>query len=161
MRLFRKADTTILMVCTANICRSPMAEGMLRQALWQRGLQRKISVDSAGTHASQPGRAADPRALKVCKLEGVDLSKCRARQVRERDFIQFDHMLAMDLRNHRWLLDNCPEPYRDRISLLGGWGADADSSEIPDPYYGNTASFERVFELLRSSIDGFIKQITA
>jgi low molecular weight protein-tyrosine phosphatase len=161
MRLFRKPDTAILMVCTANICRSPMAEGVLRQVLEQRGLNRKISVDSAGTHASQPGRSADARAQKVCKLEGVDLSKCRARQVREQDFMRFDHILAMDQRNHRWLLDNCPEACSVRVSLLGEWAEEMDLTEIPDPYYGNKASFEKVFEMLRTSIQGFMKQIAA
>ncbi len=135
-----------------------MAAGILRLELEQRGLQRKIRVDSAGTHASQPGRSADPRAQKICKLQGIDLRKCRARQVAEQDFQQFDHILAMDQRNCGWLLERCPEQYRDRISLLGGWIAEEASAEIPDPYYGNISGFEQVFELLQKAVRGFMER---
>jgi low molecular weight protein-tyrosine phosphatase len=157
---FSKPDTAVLMVCTANICRSPMAEGMLNLELRQRGLQRSIRVDSAGTNASQLGRAADPRSQKICKREGVNLRKCRSRQVVERDFVRFDYILAMDRRTRDWLLDKCSEDYRERISLLGEWAGVADLNEIPDPYYGNMASFEMVFEMLHRSIQGFVATIT-
>jgi low molecular weight protein-tyrosine phosphatase len=160
MWLFGRHDTAVLMVCSANICRSPMAQGMLNLELKQRGLQRKIRVDSAGTHASQRGRAADPRAQKIGKREGINLRKCRSRQVVERDFTRFDYILAMDQRTYAWLLEKCPEDYRERISLLGEWAGAADLSEIPDPYYGNMAGFEMVFELLHRSIQGFIETIT-
>lgn len=158
MWFLSRPDTAILLVCSANICRSPMAAGILRLEFEQRGLQRKIRVDSAGTHASQPGRSADSRAQKICRLQGIDLRKCRARQVTEQDFHHFDHILAMDQRNCRWLLDNCPEPYRERISLLGAWIPGESSVEIPDPYYGNMSGFEKVFEVLQKSVHGFVER---
>ena len=156
--LFQR-KTRVLFVCTANICRSPMAEGILRLELEQRGLQRKIRVDSAGTHASQPGRSADPRAQKVCGREGIDLGKCRARQIKEQDFERFDHILAMDEKNYQWLFKSCPENYRDRISLLCPWAKDGSAIDIPDPYYGNFAGFEKVLSMLHDSINGFVEHI--
>jgi low molecular weight protein-tyrosine phosphatase len=137
-----------------------MAEGMLNLELKERGLQRKIRVDSAGTHASQPGRPADPRSKRICAPLGIDLRKSKSRQVREQDFARFDYILAMDLRNREWLLENCPDPFRHRISLLGEWAAARNQVEIPDPYYGNTAGFERVFEMLQASVQGFIQELT-
>jgi len=162
MRFFGKPDTSVLMVCTANICRSPMAEGILRSELELRGLRGRILVDSAGTHASQPGRAADARAQQICSREGIDIGKCRARQVREEDFARFDHVLCMDQQNFEWLLNASPEPCRGRISLLGAWaGRDACPADIPDPYYGNIAGFELVFSMLRQSVVGFLPLIIA
>jgi protein-tyrosine phosphatase len=157
MGFFSKPDTAVLMVCTANICRSPMAEGVLRLELEQRGLQRQIMVDSAGTHAGQPGRAADARAQQICSREGIDISRCRARQVREKDFIQFDHILCMDRKNYDWLLEYSPDAYHGRISLIGAWGQGYPSGQdIPDPYYGNIEGFELVFAMLRDAVQGFL-----
>ncbi len=79
-----------------------MAEGLLRLELVAAGMQSKVAVDSAGTHASQPGVRADPRAQRVCTNEGVNLKKIRARQFRERDFKRFDYILCMDRKNLDW-----------------------------------------------------------
>jgi low molecular weight protein-tyrosine phosphatase len=155
----REYSTSVLLVCTANICRSPMAEGMLNLELKERGLQRKIRVDSAGTHASQPGRPADPRSKRICAPLGIDLRKSKSRQVREQDFARFDYILAMDLRNREWLLENCPDGFRERISLLGEWAVETGLIEIPDPYYGNMAGFEMVIKLLQTSIQGFVQEL--
>jgi len=156
MRFFAKPATSILVVCTANICRSPMAEGLLCHELERRGLHRKVRVDSAGTHATQPGHYADARAQNVCAQQGIDLRRRRARQVMDQDFVQFDHILAMDGQNYRWLLEACPESHRDRISHLNSWAPQGDLADIPDPYYGNFAGFEQVLSLLHDAIDGFL-----
>lgn len=156
MSLFSRPSAAILTVCTANICRSPMAEGLLREELKLRGMGRKVNVMSAGTHVSRPGTMADARAQRVCAREGIDLRKSRARQVAEEDFKQFDYILAMDQRNYRWLCETSPIAYRGRISLLGSWATCGDIGEIPDPYYGSQAGFENVLAQLHPSIEGFL-----
>lgn len=156
MRFFSRPDFSILVVCKANICRSPMAEGLLRAELKRRGLDRRVRVDSAGTHASQLGHPADVRAQKVCGAAGVDLRKSRARQVKPKDFESFDYILAMDEKNYKWLVTACPSSHAGRITLLNTWMPEGTSTEIPDPYYGSSDSFQLVFTMLRGAIEGFV-----
>lgn len=155
MRLFREPSIGVLMVCTANICRSPMAEGVLREELKLRGLTRRIRVDSAGTSALL-GHFTDGRARLVCSREGIDLRKSRARQVTVDHFLRFNYLLAMDQRNYQWLLENCPQAHGKRISLLGSWAASGSMGDIPDPYFGSLAGFEEVLLKLRYCINGFL-----
>ena len=158
MSVFSKPSIAILMVCTANICRSPMAEGLLRQELKLRGMGRKVSVESAGT-AALVGHIADGRAQLVCAREGIDLRKSRARQVTGSDLLRFDHILAMDQRNLQWLLDSCPQSHRDRISCLGSWGTAGSIGDIPDPYFGSLVGFEEVLLKLHRCIDGLLAHL--
>lgn len=157
MGLFRRSpDISILMVCTANICRSPMAEGVLRDELKWRDLLGKVGVDSAGTHVSMPGQRADLRAQRVCAREGIDLRKVRARQVTEADFGKFSYILAMDSKNFAWLLERSPVAYRGRISRMGSWRGAAVDTDIPDPYFGSQSGFDDVLSRLRPCIRGFL-----
>jgi protein-tyrosine phosphatase len=155
MSVFSKPSVAILMVCTANICRSPMAEGLLREELKLRGLGRKVGVESAGT-AALVGHIADGRAQLVCGREGIDLRKSRARQVIGNDFLRFNYILAMDQSNQEWLLQFCPQAHRDRISRLGSWATDGPIDDITDPYFGSPLGFEKVLLTLHSCIDGFL-----
>jgi len=156
MRLFSRPEKSILLVCTANICRSPMAEGVLRAELLQRGLEKKVRVDSAGTHASQPGRAPDPRALQICEQHGIHIARARARQVTEADFDRFDHILAMDRRNLAWLLEHSPPSQRYKLAQVTQAAGESDPVDIPDPYYGNLQGFVEVFSMLRTALDAFV-----
>ncbi len=92
--------TRVLMVCMGNICRSPMAEGMLRKALQAAGLDRHVEVDSAGTHAYHIGSPPDPRAQHAVRQRGVEISHLRGRQVADADFERFDYILVMDGDNY-------------------------------------------------------------
>ena len=156
MRFFGRPETEILVVCTANICRSPMAEGLLRSELKKAALEKKVAVDSAGTHATQPGRRADPRAQTVCKQHGLEIGKCRARQVIDRDFERFDHILCMDTKNHQWLARACPESLHYKIADLATWLDGSGGMDIPDPYYGNMQGFLEVYARLSKSIENFV-----
>ena len=156
MNFFSSPSSAILAVCTANLCRSPMAEGLLREELHLRTMNRKVGVMSAGTHVARRGLAADVRAQRVCAREGIDIRKSRSRQVTEADFKRFDYILAMDQRNYQWLCEASPIAYRGRISLLGSWAAGGKIDEIPDPYYGSPDGFEAVLEQLHLCIDGFL-----
>jgi len=156
MNLFSSPSVAILAVCTANICRSPMVEGLLREELKLRDTDRQVRVMSAGTHVAHPGYMADARAQRVCAREGIDLRKSRSRQVIGEDFRRFNYILAMDQRNYQWLQDASPVSYRGRISLLGSWAAGGSIGEISDPYYGSQAGFEETLVQLHLCIEGFL-----
>ncbi|MCB1844311.1 MAG: low molecular weight phosphotyrosine protein phosphatase [Halioglobus sp.] len=136
-----------------------MAAALLADALRRRGLQRSVLIDSAGTHASQPGHPADGRARQVCARERISLSRSRARQVTEADFNRFDYILAADTSCLDWLRASAPPACRAGLSLLGDWAEDGTVGDIPDPYYGSLAGFEDVLVLLRRALDGFLPQL--
>lgn len=156
MGLFSRPETSVLMVCRANICRSPMAEGVLRGQLLRLGMEGRVRVDSAGTHAGQTGRSPDPRAQRVCSANGINIKKIRSRQIGSRDFETFTHILAMDAANVSWLVAASPQEHRHKISHVGAWTGEADAADIPDPYYGNEQGFSCVFTLLQPAIAGFV-----
>ena len=160
MNFFSKPSISVLLVCRANICRSPMAEALLREELKMHGLRRKVLLDSAGTTASQPGHPADGRAIQVCARQGVSLRKSRARQVEQKDFFNFDYMLAMDSGNRDWLLDNRPEGSPTHVALITDWKSQGAGADIPDPYYGSVSGFDEVFALLHESVKAFLPHLT-
>lgn len=138
-----------------------MAQALLHEELKLRRLHRRVRLDSAGTHAGQPGHAADVRARQVCAREGIDLRKSRARQVVTRDFLRFDFILALDGSCLEWLLEAAPVELRSDMSLLGAWSTGGDIGDIPDPYYGSVATFEEVLDMLHRAVDGFLPHLLA
>ena len=133
----------ILMVCLGNICRSPMAEGILSRLAEEEGLN--WVVDSAGTGSWHIGEPPDRRAINTCALKGLDISGQRARQVRSRDLDEFDLILAMDRSNLRDLIQMARSTDRsNKIVAITSFGN--DHAEVPDPYYDGR--FEEVYEIL-------------
>jgi protein-tyrosine phosphatase len=152
----------VLMVCMGNICRSPMAEGVLRAKLQQAGLHTRVVVDSAGTHGYHSGEAPDPRAIRAAAQRGVELSMLRARPVQPEDFSRFDWLLAMDQANLDWLQGRRPEGARTRMGLLMEYARrHAAVREVPDPYYGAAAGFEHVLDLVEDACDGVVARLSA
>jgi len=150
------AATRVLMVCMGNICRSPTAEGVLRHKLQAAGLAAQVEVASAGTHGYHTSEPPDPRAIKHAAARGYDLSRQRARRVAKEDFERFDWVLAMDRDNLEWLQDMAPEGSRARVGLLLSHAPELGLHEVPDPYYGAPAGFDRVLDLVEHACDGFI-----
>lgn len=148
----------VLMVCTGNICRSPTAEGVLRAVLRREGMQRAMSVDSAGTHGYHTEEPPDPRAVRHAAARGYDISGIKARPVHARDFARFHWMLAMDEPNLDWLQRKSPSPSSPQIELLAAAGG-LDEREVPDPYYGPDAGFEHVLDLVERACDGFVRRL--
>jgi protein-tyrosine phosphatase len=136
-----------------------MAEGLLITELTKRGWQNRVRVDSAGTHAGEFARAADPRAQKILQRDGVDIRKLRSRQVRSEDFEDFDYILAMDRANYQWLLKASGGAAIEQISLINSWSKTSLPPEVPDPYFGNLAGFELVSSMLRQSVSGFLEEL--
>lgn len=159
MALFQR-KTRILLVCTENICRSPMAEGLLRHYLAYSGLDDRMEVDSAGTQASLPGSRPDQRAQKVAAMSGINLGKIRARRVTERDMSRSDMVLAMDQGNLSDLLAMCPQEHQHKISLLLSHSGAHALLEVPDPYYGSAEGFEKVFNIIEDAVRDLVPQLT-
>ena len=147
------------MVCTANICRSPTAHGLLRHLLDLKGLNGHIIVDSAGTHIFQKGLPPDVRAQRVALEQGIDLSDLRSRNIRPKDFSTYDYILAMDNDNFQILHGICPEEHGHKISMIMEFSPDSGAIEVPDPYFGNISGFERVFSMLEMAIKGLVEQL--
>jgi len=150
----------VLMVCMGNICRSPTAEGVLRARLRSAGLERHVEVDSAGTHGHHAGEPPDRRALRHAASRGYDLSRIRARRVVPADFERFDWVLAMDTDNLQRLRDLCPAGAPARLGLLMEHALrHRDVGEVPDPYYGPPAGFERVLDLVEDACEGLLLRL--
>lgn len=150
----------VLMVCMGNICRSPTAEGVLRAKLQQAGLQGRVVVDSAGTHGYHTGEAPDPRAIRHAAQRGYDIAGLHARPVVQADFSRFHWLLAMDEANLAWLNKRVPEGCAPRIELLMPHARQhAGELEVPDPYYGGPAGFDRVLDLVEDACQGFVLRL--
>lgn len=145
---------SVLFVCMGNICRSPTAEGVFRERAAVAGLE--LLIDSAGTHGYHAGEAPDRRSQKHALRRGYDLSRQRARQVKADDFKRFDLILAMDQHNLAVLKDKCPPEQQHKLKLLLSYGQLDPQGEVPDPYYGGDAGFERVLDLIEDAADGLV-----
>ena len=149
---------SVLFVCMGNICRSPTAEGVFRKLVLDEGLVERIHVDSAGTHAYHIGDRPDRRAQAAAERRGVSLESIRARRVADADFDAFHFILAMDEENLFYLQSAATENSLARVSLFLDF-ADSAVREIPDPYYGGAAGFERVLDLVEDASRGLLRAI--
>lgn len=152
----------VLIVCMGNICRSPMAEGVLRRMVDEAGLGESITVASAGTHSYHVGSAPDERGQQAALQRGVDLGAIRAKQVAPEDLDTFDYLLAMDRNNYRHLLSCCAKSeHRKKIHLFMEYAPELSEPEVPDPYYGGINGFERVMDLIEEASRGFLVHLRA
>lgn len=138
----------ILFVCSGNICRSPTAEGLLRRLVKEAGLSDRVAVDSAGTESYHVGQMPDSRAIATAQDHGVNLYDLVARQVRERDFQEFDWLIAMASEHEVALHKLAPIGEADRIRKFMDFLPEDKSDDVPDPYYGPAGGFERVYTLI-------------
>ncbi|MEM0931845.1 MAG: low molecular weight protein-tyrosine-phosphatase [Bacteroidota bacterium] len=147
--------TNVLMVCLGNICRSPLAEGILASKVDP----EKVWVDSAGTAGYHVGRPPDPRSIAVARSHGLDISNQRCRRFSPLDFERFDYIYVMDQKNLSDLLDlaTSPEDAQKVQLLLDVLGT--NSEEVPDPYYGGTDSFEKVFQRIDAACEAIAKNM--
>jgi protein-tyrosine phosphatase len=145
--------TSVLYVCLGNICRSPTAEGVLRQLAGNRDLL----IDSAGTGAWHVGDPPDPRAIAEARRRSIDISGLRARQVRAEDFHIFDHVLAMDSSNIATLKRICPSASKADLRLCLSDASELGETDVPDPYYDN--GFDRAYELIEAAAKGLLQRI--
>ena len=149
----------LLVVCLGNICRSPMAEGILRARIEASPLAGRVGLDSAGTGRWHVGQPPDPRAIACAHAGGVDISGLRGRQVVREDFHRFDWILCADRQNLRDVRALAPRGTEHRASLLLEWAGVPGDGEIPDPYTGSGRHFEHVRRLLERAADGIVDRL--
>jgi len=149
----------VLFVCLGNICRSPTAEGVLRQLLAAEAPHLQVDIDSAGTADYHIGSAPDVRTQRAAMRRGIDLSGLGARQVAPNDFERFDLILAMDRQNLRALEALRPRNSKARLKLFMEYAARPDCLELPDPYCGDAADFELVLDLAAAAARGLIAEL--
>lgn len=135
----------ILMVCLGNICRSPLAEGLLKSKVDQ----AQVMVDSAGTSNYHYGEHPDSRSIEVAQKNGLDISKLRARQFTVEDFKKFDLIYAMDKSNYENILRLAEsEKDREKVKLILNEINPGKNQDVPDPYFGGKKGFDDVFDML-------------
>ena len=135
------------MVCLGNICRSPLAEGILKSKL-----NANFEVDSAGTAAYHVGNPPDQRSIAVAQQFGIDISQQRARQFKKDDFNNFDLIFVMDQNNYNDVVELATPAQRRKVHLL------RENNEVPDPYYGDASAFEAVFHLIDTACETLVKK---
>lgn len=145
----------VLMVCLGNICRSPLAEGILKHKVRETGLD--WAVDSAGTGSWHSGELPDRRSILVARKYGIDITDQRARQFQAADFERFDLILVMDTQNRRDVLRQAQqEGHRSKVQLILDYLYPGQDRNVPDPYYDDDG-FEAVFRMLDAACDKLLE----
>ncbi|MCU0346272.1 MAG: low molecular weight phosphotyrosine protein phosphatase [Saprospiraceae bacterium] len=147
----------ILMVCLGNICRSPLAEGILQHKIEQHGLDWQ--VDSAGTGAWHTGQQPDSRSIATARKYSIDISRQRARQLKPHDLDRFDLVLAMDSQNYRDILHLATtKEQQEKVKLIMNYVTPGRNQAVPDPYWDDNG-FEQVYSMLEQACDQLIAQL--
>jgi protein-tyrosine phosphatase len=148
--------TNILMVCLGNICRSPIAEGLMRSKL----NFTKFTVDSAGTSGGHKGQAPDKRSIAIANKNGLDISNQKSRKLLEEDFKNFDVLYVMDQSNYNDVtaLARTEEEKKKVIKILDEVFP-GESLDVPDPYYGGSQGFENIYLMLDRATDVIAQKI--
>jgi protein-tyrosine phosphatase len=146
----------ILMVCLGNICRSPLAEGLMQHHVEQAGLD--WTVDSAGTGSWHVGNPPDRRSVQVARMNHIDISRQRCRQFSRADFAFFDRIYVMDMQNYRDVLRLAvSDTDRAKVELILNVVYPGQQQEVPDPYYDDDG-FDAVFKMLDKACAAIISQ---
>ena len=144
------ATTKILMVCLGNICRSPLAQGILEKKVF-----KSVIIDSAGTAGYHIGKSPDQRSIDIGNKNGVDISNYKARQFSKEDFKNFDHIYVMDNSNYKDVIGQA-ESIEDekKVNLIL-----SSNQEVPDPYYLGEKGFKHCYGLLDNACENIVKEL--
>jgi protein-tyrosine phosphatase len=148
---------SVLFVCLGNICRSPTAKAVFDWKLREAGLA--VETESAGTTDYHAGSPPDPRAQRIARNWGVDISGERARVITEDDFTRFDAIYVMDRANLADVAARRPARARARLALLMSLAPDYGVEEVPDPYYGGEEGFQRVIDMLEVAAERLVEAL--
>lgn len=148
----------VLMVCLGNICRSPMAQGILESKIKDQGLN--IQVDSAGTSSYHIDQQPDSRAISKMDEKDIDISSYRGRQITTTDFDHFDFVYVMDNYNFQDVIGICRnEDDKNKTQMILNKIFPNQDMSVPDPYYGEADGFENVYQLLDKACDKIIEEL--
>ena len=144
------------MVCLGNICRSPLAEGILKSKIDS----NNVFVDSAGTGNWHIGKKPDPRSIEVAKKHQLDITDQRARQFSKQDFDDFDYIFVMDNSNKKDVLSIARnDSDKEKIHLILNEIFPNENMDVPDPYYGGSEGFQNVYRMLDLSCDSIANRL--
>ena len=147
------AKTKVLMVCLGNICRSPLAKGILDNLVDQ----DQVEVDSAGTGDYHIGDSPDERSIEVAKKNGLDITDQRGRQFTADDFKQFDYILAMDNYNYEDIIALAStDEDKKKVKLILNYAVPDENLDVPDPYFGGKSGFDDVYDMLTKACRNFV-----
>ena len=148
----------ILMVCLGNICRSPVADGIMQSKINKYKLE--ASVDSAGTAAYHIGNPPDERSVANARKNGIDISPLRARQFKVSDFDSFDFIYVMDASNYRNVINlSRNETDKSKVDLLMNAVEPGKNISVPDPYYGGEEGFDQVFNMVDKACEAIAQKL--
>lgn len=164
--IWTRPELRVLFVCTANICRSPLAEGLLRHRLRMDGLAARVQVHSAGT-AAMRGLRPDPRVIQMAAEQGVRLGRIRSRRLTTKILSRSDYVLVMDRSQLEEIREMDWNPPNDAVSgdvmLLGQFlpasEREASVPDVPDPYFGDPQAFRAVHAMIDMALTGFMQLI--
>lgn len=144
------------MVCLGNICRSPLAEGILKN----KTQNLDVFVDSAGTSSYHVGNLPDSRSIEIANKNGIDLTDQRARQFSEKDFDDFDKIYAMDTNNYSNIISLARnQSDRDKVDVILNELTPKSYDSVPDPYYGAGDGFQIVYDMLNNACDAIVRKL--
>ncbi|MDC8004986.1 low molecular weight phosphotyrosine protein phosphatase [Aureisphaera galaxeae] len=145
--------TRVLMVCLGNICRSPLAEGILKSKVDP----DKVQVDSAGTGGWHVGERPDPRSIAIARKMGLDITDQRGRKFSTYDFEQYDHIFVMDNSNYRDVVRLANDDSdRAKVKMILNEIFPGENVDVPDPYYGGDQGFENVYNMLDEACEKIV-----
>lgn len=145
----------ILMVCLGNICRSPLAEGILKEKIKKAGLDWQ--VDSAGTSGWHSGELPDKRSVLIASKYGIDITDQRSRKVRSIDYEEFDLIFAMDIQNYKDLQSLASKEETEKIKLILNEIYPEEHRSVPDPYWDDNG-FEKVYQMLDEACEMIVQR---
>ncbi len=152
------SKVNVLFVCLGNICRSPLAEGIFRQRVNEKGLSGRFVIDSCGTAAYHIGKHPDSRSVANAKRNGVRYDHC-ARKFEGKDFIDFDFIIPMDDANYEDVVSLRPKGAKAKVFKMRYFDTLEINRDVPDPYYGGEQGFQEVFEILDRSVANLINRL--
>jgi protein-tyrosine phosphatase len=148
--------TKILMVCLGNICRSPLAEGILKSKVDS----SKFFIDSAGMGDYHVGELPDKRSIQVAGENQMDITDQRARQFKMEDFDEFDWIYAMDNHNYRRILALAKtEAHQAKVKIILNEVFPDENLDVPDPYYDSVFAFRNVYKMLDEACDKIAEKL--
>jgi len=148
--------TKVLMVCLGNICRSPLAEGILKSKV----NSNLVEVDSAGTSATHEGELPDPRSIEVAQKHRLDITDQRSRPFKKKDFDEFDYIYVMDQSNYTNVVNLASnESQINKVKLILNELLPEENQEVPDPYYGGDRGFENVYQMLDRACEKIVSKL--